>query len=212
MYVPAHFAETRLEVLHQLIHERSQAVLVTLGAEGLNANHVPFLLDLDEPPLGTLRAHVARANPMWRDFTGEVDALAIFEGPQAYITPSWYRSKEEHGKVVPTYNYITVHAYGRLRVVEDREWLRDLVQRLTDKFETPRPQRWKVTDAPEDFIETMLGAIVGLEMPVTRLLGKWKASQNRPEADRIGVAQGLRENADDEAVAMAGLVESSSRS
>jgi transcriptional regulator len=212
LYVPAHFAETRLEVLHQLIRERSQAVLVTLGTEGLNANHVPFLLSADGPSFGTLRAHLARSNPMWGDFSGDVDALAVFEGPQAYITPSWYRSKQEHGKVVPTYNYIAVHAYGRLRVVEDREWLRDLVHRLTDKFETPRSQRWKVTDAPEDFIETMLGAIVGLEMPVTRLIGKWKASQNRPEADRIGVARGLRENGDEEAVAMAGLVEMSSPS
>ena len=206
MYVPAHFEETRWEVLSRLIHEHPLAALVTLGPAGLEANHIPLELDPAPAPFGTLRGHVARGNPIWRDFSPHVEALAIFQGPQAYISPAWYPTKQETGKVVPTYNYIVVHAYGPMRIIEDRAWLRGLVERLTNRHEAGRSAPWKVTDAPADFVEQMLGAIVGIEMPLTRLVGKWKVSQNRPAADRDGVVKGLGEMNDAEARAMSGLV------
>jgi len=206
LYVPTHFEESRPDVLHKLIRDHSLAALVTLGPLGLNANHIPFELDPEPAPLGTLRGHVARGNPVWRDFSRDVDALAIFQGPQAYISPAWYRTKRETGKVVPTYNYAVVHAYGPMRIIEDRAWLRGLVERLTNRHEAGRPEPWKVTDAPDDFVEQMLGGIVGIEIPLTRLLGKWKVSQNRPAADREGVVKALRELDDSGARAMAGPV------
>jgi transcriptional regulator len=143
---------------------------------------------------------------VWRDFSRDVEALAVFQGPQAYISPSWYHTKRETGKVVPTYNYIVVHAYGPMRIIEDRAWLLGLVERLTNRYEAGRAEPWKVTDAPADFVEQMLGAIVGIEIPLTRLRGKWKVSQNRPSADRDGVVTGLRGVKDSEAQAMSGLV------
>lgn len=206
MYVPSHFEETRPEVLHQLIRDHSLAALVTLGSQGLDANHIPLEVDPGPAPLGTLRGHVARGNPVWRDFSPDVEALAVFQGPQAYISPAWYETKRETGKVVPTYNYIVVHAYGPMRIIEDQAWLRGLVERLTSRYEAGRADPWKVTDAPADFIEQMLGAIVGIEIPLTKLIGKWKVSQNRPSADRDGVVKGLREMDDRDAQAMSALV------
>ena len=208
MYLPSHFEETRAEVLRQLIRNHPLGTLVTFGADGLNANHVPFEFDPDPAPLGTLRAHVARANPVWREFSKEVEPLVIFQGPQSYITPSWYQTKKETGKVVPTFNYIVVHAYGAMRVIEDAGWLRKFVGGLTDRFESARAQPWAIGDAPEDFIAMQLRAIVGIEIAVTRLIGKWKASQNRPTADQKGVVAGLRESDDAVAQAMAAVVES----
>jgi transcriptional regulator len=206
MYVPAHFEETRPEVLGRLIHDHPLAALVTLGRDGLSANHIPLELDPEPAPLGTLRGHVARANPVWRDFSRDVEVLAIFQGAQAYISPAWYETKKETGKVVPTYNYIVVHAYGPLRIVEDRAWLRALVERLTNRHEAERPEPWKVTDAPAGYIEQMLGAIIGVEIPLTRLVGKWKVSQNRPAVDRDGVVSALAEMEDQNARAMSDLV------
>ena len=206
MYVPSHFEETRPDVLRRLIHDHSLAALVTLGSDGLNANHIPLELDPEPAPLGTLCGHVARGNPVWRDFSRDVEALAVFQGPQAYISPSWYQTKRETGKVVPTYNYIVVHAYGPMRIIEDRAWLRGLVERLTNRHEAGRAEPWKVTNAPADFVEQMLGAIVGIEIPLTRLRGKWKVSQNRPSVDREGVVRGLSEMNDSDAQAMSGLV------
>jgi transcriptional regulator len=206
MYVPGHFEETRPEVLGRLIHDHPLAALVTLGRDGLSANHIPLELDPRPAPLGTLRGHVARANPVWRDFSRDVEVLAIFQGPQAYISPAWYETKKETGKVVPTYNYIVVHAYGPLRIVEDRAWLRALVERLTNRHEAARPEPWKVTDAPAGYIEQMLGAIIGVEIPLTRLVGKWKVSQNRPAVDRDGVVSALGEMEDQDARAMSDLV------
>lgn len=203
MYLPAHFDEERIAVLHGLVNTHPLGTLVTLGPDGLNANHVPFLIDPEPAPFGTLRAHVARVNPVWRDFDPERGALVVFQGPQAYVSPSWYPTKQESGKVVPTYNYMVVHAYGALRAVEDASWLRNLVTRLTDRFEGERTPRWRVTDAPADYVERMLSAIVGIEIPVSRMLGKWKISQNRPAADRAGVADGLMETGDAAAAAMA---------
>jgi transcriptional regulator len=209
MYLPAHFEETRPDVLHELIRSHPLGTLVTSGPDGLNANHVPFEYDAHPAPLGTLRAHVARANPVWREFSSGVEPLVIFQGPQAYITPSWYQTKKETGKVVPTFNYIVVHAYGAMRAIEDTAWLRDFVGKLTDRFEAPRSQPWAITDAPEDFIALQLRAIVGIEIRLTRLSGKWKTSQNRPALDRAGVVEGLRESDDAAAQAMAAAIDKS---
>ena len=207
MYLPSHFEETRLEVLGELVRNHSLGARVTSGPGGLTANHVPFILDPEPAPFGTLRAHVARANPMWREFAADVEALVIFQGAQTYITPSWYATKKESGKVVPTYNYMVVHAHGVMRAIDDAAWLREFVGRLTDRFESPRAQSWAVTDAPEDFIASQLRAIVGIEIKLTRLVGKWKVSQNRNAVDREGVIAGLREAGDADLEKMASAVE-----
>lgn len=209
MYQPSHFKEERPEVLHELIAGHPLGALVTLGAAGIEANHVPFLFDPEPTPFGTLRAHVARNNPVWREFRQDVEALVIFQGPQLYVTPSWYPRKQQTGKVVPTWNYLVVHAYGPLRAVDDREWLRAFVTRLTDTFERGRADPWKVTDAPPDYVDAMLKAIIGIEIPVTRLMGKWKTSQNQLPADREGVVRGLREAGDATSMTMAQWVEDS---
>ena len=207
MYMPSHFKEERVEVIHRLMHEHPLAALVILGPDGLNANHIPLQVHPEPAPFGTLRGHVARANPVWREFSREVEALAVFQGPQIYVTPSWYHTKKETGKVVPTFNYLVVHAYGPLRTIDDAGWLRTFLTGLTNRFESGRAEPWKITDAPDDFIERQLRAIVGIEIPVTRLLGKWKASQNRPVADREGVARGLLDTSDANAAAMAQWVQ-----
>ncbi len=189
MYVPAHFGETRPEVLHALIRDYPLACLVTLDASGLVADHVPLLIDPDPAPLGRLLGHVARGNPVWQT-VGE--ALAVFQGPAAYVSPSWYASKEATGKVVPTWDYAVVHAHGRLRAVDDSTWVRDQVERLTAGQEAGRPHPWAVSDAPTGYIEQMLRGIVGIELVINRLVGKWKVSQNKPAADRAGVIAVLR--------------------
>jgi len=206
MYLPGHFEETRIDTLHQLIRARPLATIVTLGSAGLNANHIPFELSAEPAPLGTLRGHVARANPLWRDFSENIDALIIFHGPQAYVSPSWYPTKQATGEVVPTYNYIVVHAYGRLEIIDDPRWLRGLVTRLTERFEAARAEPWHVTDAPDGFIENQLRGIVGIEIVISKLLGKWKASQNRPVVDREGVVKGLSGSNDADSLALAELV------
>ena len=206
MFVPPHFEETRAEVLAALIRDHPLGTLVTLGAEGLNANHLPFLLDPDPAPRGTLIGHVSRANPAWRDFDREVQALVVFQGADSYITPSWYPTKQQTGKVVPTWNYAVVHAYGHLRIVEDASRLRAIVERLTAEHEVSRPKPWQVSDAPPEYVEQMLRGIVGIEIEISRLVGKWKTSQNRDRADRDGVAAGLRETGEPNAEAMAELV------
>jgi transcriptional regulator len=191
MYLPKHFEETRVPVLHDLIRAYPLGALVTLGPEGLDANHIPFEVDPVPGPLGALRGHVARANPVWRETAPDRDCLVIFRGPEGYISPAWYPTKQETARVVPTWNYAVVHAYGRLRAVEDRDWLRAFVERLTRRHEAGRPEPWQVGDAPAAFIESMLAAIVGIEIPLARLVGKWKVSQNRPPQDRDGVIAGL---------------------
>ena len=194
MYNPKHFQETRIEVLHECLRHCPFAALVTQTAQGLEANHIPFELDTEPSPYGTLRGHIARANPLWRESLPDTEVLAIFQGPNTYISPSWYPSKPQTGEVVPTWNYIVVHAYGPLRIVDDPAWLRSLVARLTDQHEATRLEPWRVSDAPDEYIHKMLGAIVGLEIPISRLIGKWKISQNRSEPDRQGVITGLRED------------------
>jgi transcriptional regulator len=211
MYNPAHFEETRRDVMHALIAAHPLGTLVTLGPAGLDANHIPFEISMDvtDGPLGTLRAHVARANPVWSDFSRVVDALVIFQGAQSYITPTWYtETKPATGKVVPTWNYCVVHAAGPLVVRDDRAWLRAQVERLVKRHESTQPKPWQVSDAPDEYIEKQLGAIVGIEIPLNKLTGKWKVSQNRNAADRAGVVQALRQQDTPESEMMAEAVRS----
>jgi len=209
MYLPKHFEESRVQILHELIRAYPLGALVVLTARGLDANHIPFEVDPEPMPFGTLRGHIARANPLWRDFSREVEALAIFQGPGTYISPSWYRTKRETAKVVPTWNYAVVHAHGALQFIDDRAWLRAFVEKLTNRHEAERRDPWKVTDAPPDYIEQQLGAIVGLEIPIARLIGKWKVSQNRPTQDRDGVVEGLLREGGHSSAAIANLVRQS---
>ena len=202
MYQPAHFAETRLPVLHALMTAHPLGLLMTQDTGGaLQADPIPMALrpaPEGEAGPGTLVAHVARANPLWRDTRTDVDVLVVFQGAQAYVSPAWYPGKAEHHKVVPTWNYIVVQARGKLRIHDDPVWVHALVSGLTDHHEARREDaapRWKVDDAPESFVQAQLRAIVGIEIEIVDLVGKWKMSQNRPAADRAGVAQGWRETA-----------------
>jgi transcriptional regulator len=211
MYVPSHFDETRLEVLHGLIQAQPFATVVTLSSDGINANHIPLHLSVEQSPFGALRGHVARANPIWSDLVPDTDALAIFHGPHTYISPSFYPTKHEHGKVVPTWNYAVVHARGRLRVIDDRAWLRNQLEALVSRHEASSQSPWAIADAPPDFIDRMMEAIVGFEIVITRLTGKWKVSQNQPAANRAGVVEGLRRRAGTSDMEIARLVEEASR-
>ncbi len=187
MYLPKHFEQHDPAALQALIREHPLAALVSSGPDGLTADHLPLEYDTATQ---TLRGHVARANPLWQHAAGQ-PVLAVFRGAQAYVTPSWYPGKAEHHKVVPTWNYAVVHAHGTLHAVDDAPWVHDLVSGLTSHHEASRPQPWAVSDAPDDYVQQMLRAIVGIEIPVARLVGKWKISQNRGAADRQGVAAGL---------------------
>ncbi len=191
MYIPPHFLESRIDVLRELIRCHSLATLVTLGPEGLLANHIPFIFDPQPEPFGTLRGHLSRANLQWRDSRPDVAALAIFQGPSAYITPSWYPSKNETGQVVPTYNFVVVHAHGAMRTFDDPLLLERHVRELTAHHESAFTEPWLVDRAPAEFIAKQLKGIVGVEIPIARLEGKWKVSQNRSAADREGVVKGL---------------------
>jgi transcriptional regulator len=205
MYEVKAFREDRVEVMHALISAHPLATLVVMTAQGLEANHIPLLVDPAPAPgreYGTLLGHVARGNPLWRNFNTDKEALAVFQGPQGYVTPAWYPSKAQHGKVVPTWNYATVHAHGPLVIHDDGEWLRQLVTRLTQSQESPREKPWAVTDAPADYLDTMLKAIVGIEIPIRRLQGKWKMSQNRLPQDRDGVINALVAQGDAASLAM----------
>jgi transcriptional regulator len=206
MYQPAHFREVRLDVQHALIRAHPLAILVSHGAAGLEANPIPFLLDADASPLGTLRAYLARANPQWRSLDNDQDVLVVFQAVNTYVTPSWYASKQEHGKVVPTWNYAIVQAWGRPKVIDDPEWLAGQTRALTEQHEGERPEPWAVADAPEPFIAAQLKGTIGIEIPILRIKGKWKASQNRQFDDRAGVAAGLEQQGDEASLAMAQLV------
>ena len=206
MYVPQHFAETDIAVLHALIGAHPLGTWVSATDAGLVANHVPFLLDASRGEHGTLVAHVARANPIWRTFSTSLPSLVVFQGAQAYVSPSWYPSKRAHGKAVPTWNYVVVHAQGVPRAIEERAWLRTHLQMLVSVHEAPQAVPWKIADAPDDFIDGLLRVIVGIEIPIATLVGKWKVSQNRPDADKLGVAEGLSARGDPPSAAMADLV------
>ena len=196
MYTPRAFALEDLPELHQLIQHTRLAQLVTFGEHGLQPSHLPLLLNPNEGPNGTLYGHLAKANPQWRDLQNGSDALVIFAGAEAYISPSFYPAKAEHGKVVPTWNYIAVHAYGKAEVFTDAERLLAVVSALTDRHENGRARPWAVSDAPADYIDGMLKAIVGFALPMDRLIGKRKLSQNRSSADIAGVRDGLAASAD----------------
>lgn len=206
MYQPPHFREERLEIQHALIRAHPLGLLISSGEDGLLANPVPFLLDAAAAPKGVLRAHLARANRQWQALAAGQPALVVFQGVDTYITPSWYETKKETGKVVPTWNYAIVQVRGPVRVVEDREWLRRQITALTAEHESSRSEPWAVTDAPEDFVEAQLKGIIGIEMTIETIEGKWKVSQNRPLADRIGVTAGLAAEADPRAAEMERLV------
>jgi transcriptional regulator len=207
MYIPKHFEETRLPVIHDLIDAHPFGSLVTMGSSGLIASHIPMVIEREGTSLGVLKGHLSRANPQWREFTPEIEALAIFNGPHHYITPSWYLEKAETGKVVPTWNYAVVHVYGRINISDDANWLRNHVEALTRIHEADMAIPWKVADAPDEYVKTMIKGIVGFELVVTRLEGKWKASQNRSESDRQGVATGLEELGTECSRAMKAMVE-----
>lgn len=206
MYLPGQFEETRLEVLHGLVRAHPLGTWVALADQELIANNIPFLLDSARGPFGTLCCHVARANPLTARAGAVLTSVISFQGPQSYVTPSWYTSKQVHGKVVPTWNYAVVHAHGQAVFISDREWLRRHVAAITDEHERTRPIPWRASDAPDEFLELMVRGIVGVEIRIERLEGKWKASQNRPADDRRGVVRGLLEAGDAESAAMAALV------
>jgi transcriptional regulator len=206
MYTPSHFVEDRIEVLHELMRTHTLAALVTNTASGLVASHIPLLLDASAGPYGTLRGHVARSNPQWRDAAADQEALVIFSGPQHYISPSWYPSKTEHGRVVPTWNYVVVHAYGRLTTYDDPGRLYRHVAEMTSTQEPRVGGDWKIEDAPEEYTRALVKAIVGIEIEITRLEGKWKVSQNRPENDRVAVSSALSALGSDESAVMSQLI------
>ncbi|MBX4137504.1 FMN-binding negative transcriptional regulator [Pseudomonas sp. S5F11] len=196
MYTPRAFALDDLPEIQQLIQHTRLAQLVSVGEHGLQASHLPLLLNPDEGANGTLYGHMAKANPQWRDLQNGAEALVIFAGADAYVSPAFYPAKAEHGKVVPTWNYLAVHAYGKAEVFTDAERLLAVVSALTDRHEGGRPQPWAVSDAPADYIDGMLKAIVGFALPIERVIGKRKLSQNRSQADINGVRNGLAASED----------------
>ena len=195
------------EALFSLIVAHPLGAWVCPGRDGLVANHVPFLLDRTRGPSGTLIGHVARANPVWRQLDGARPSVVMFQGPQAYVTPGWYPGKAEHGQVVPTWNYAVAHAHGVARAVEARDWMLDMLARLTAAHESRQALPWSLADAPADYLDGMMRAIVGIEIPIDRLEGKLKASQDEAMADRLGTVRGLREQSCPHARAMADLVQ-----
>jgi transcriptional regulator len=192
MHLPPHFREDRLDVQHQLIRSHPLGLLISAGPSGLLANPIPFVIIPDASERGTLQCHMSRANGQWRELQAVDECLVVFQGPQDYVTPSWYQTKRETGKVVPTWNYATVHAWGRPQVIEDEAWLRQQIEALTRSREDSRPEPWHVSDAPADYVGAQIKGIIGVEIPIARIEGKWKMSQNRPEADRIAVINGYR--------------------
>lgn len=196
MYTPPAFRQNDRKTLFQHIHNARLTTLISQGNDGLIASHLPLLLAENEGEFGTLYGHLARANPHCSALTGPQETLAIFPGPDAYITPSWYPAKKEHGKVVPTWNYTAVHAYGQAQLIEDPQRLRALLGHLTDRHEQQREYPWSIEDAPDDFIEGILKAIVGFALPIRTLEGKWKLGQNRSQADFWSVRSGLTESLD----------------
>lgn len=206
MYQPPAFRETDLATQQAFIAAHPLGLLISGGPEGILANPIPFVLYPSEGPSGTLRAHLSRANPQWQDLTQAPEALVVFQGTQHYITPSWYPQKAIDGKVVPTWNFALVQARGAARVIDDPAWLLGNVASLTDQQEGRRAAPWSVGDAPDAYIASQLKGIVGIEIAIDRLEGKFKASQNRPEADRMGVAEGLAQEDSPHAAAMRALV------
>jgi len=202
LYNPPAFRVDDREIVQKHIEQTGLAMLVTNGEHGPIVSHIPLLLDRNRGTEGTLIGHMAKANPQWQSGERNVDAVAVFPGPDAYISPSWYPSKQQHGRVVPTWNYTTVHARGRLQFHDDPAWVLDAVERLTTRHEGTRAEPWAVSDAPERFVQSQLTAIVGFELEITSLEGKRKVSQNREDADRKGVVDGLGAEGDEEMLAL----------
>ncbi|MFS2156198.1 FMN-binding negative transcriptional regulator [Pseudomonas sp. Pseusp122] len=196
MYTPSAFKDEELASLHGLIEQTRLAIVVTHDENGIQASHLPLLFNPDQGPFGTLYGHLAKANPQWRALQTRAEAMVIFAGADAYVSPAFYPGKAEHGKVVPTWNYQAVHAYGRADVFTDADRLLQVVSDLTDKHEGSRAQPWAVADAPAEYIDKMLGAIVGFALPISSLEGKRKLSQNRSTEDMAGVREGLLASAD----------------
>ncbi|MGE6108091.1 FMN-binding negative transcriptional regulator [Aeromonas sobria] len=192
MYLPPHFAVTDPASLHQLMQAHPLGALITSGELGLDANHLPFEFDGDEGEHGILRAHVARNNPLWQEVKEGQEVLVIFRAAEGYISPNWYPSKQAHHKQVPTWNYAVVHAHGRIRVRDDARFVRRLLATLTRTQEAAEPRPWKMADAPRDYVEAMVAAVVGIEIEITGLVGKFKLSQNKEEGDRLGVVDALQ--------------------
>lgn len=190
--MPAHFEEARLEVMHQFMRSHPFAALVVLTNDGLVANHIPFFLAEGDGEFGVLRGHVARENPVWQNFKAECTALVIFTGAQHYITPAWYPTKKDTGKVVPTWNYAVVHAHGYLQTRQETTWIRSHLEELTNRNESVAGGDWQISDAPADYVERMMSMVVGVEMQIEKLEGKWKVSQNQPMQNRDGVINGLK--------------------
>lgn len=191
MYVPAEFEETQIEVLHELIKQYPLGILLTHGKSGLDANHLPFELDAEATELGVLHAHVARKNPVWQDVQDGDEVLVVFRAGDAYISPQWYPSKQEHHQQVPTWNYRVIHAHGKVKIRDDERYVRGVVARLTRTHEAKQAEPWKMSDAPKSYIETMLKAIVGIEIEITKIQGKSKLGQNKEHRDIVGVAHAL---------------------
>ncbi|HXA35859.1 MAG TPA: FMN-binding negative transcriptional regulator [Steroidobacteraceae bacterium] len=208
VYLPTHFQENRTGALHALMRARPLATLITLCESGFVANHIPVETLSEPAPHGLIRGHIARANPLWRDYRADSEALAIFHGPQVYVSPSFYPSKQQTGEVVPTWDYAVVHARGSLRFVHDAAWLRAFVARLTTLHEASRQAPWKIDDAPPPYIEKMLSMIVGFEFSIASLTGKWKLSQNHSDANRHGVVAGLRAAEGEDSRTVADMLES----
>jgi transcriptional regulator len=203
MYIPQHFEETRSHVLQNLIRHYPLATLVTRGNDELNANHIPLLLCARPAPLSVLQGHVARSNPILNDLSKTRESLIIFQGPDAYVSPSWYEEKTRTGKVVPTWNYLAVHVYGAIRIQDDPDWLRQHLEQLTAAQESSFDTPWQLGDAPSEYITRMLRGIVGIEITINRVVGKWKLSQNKTATDQQAIIDGLREQARPEGVALA---------
>lgn len=211
MYIPPSFEQPDIAAMHALMKSRPLATVVTLSLEGLEANHLPLHLSPEEGRFGVLRGHVARANPISGNRVPDVEALAVFHGPNSYVSPTWYPSKRQNGKVVPTWNYAVVHAHGTLNVIDDHAWLRDHLQAFTAQQEKAFSEPWTMTDAPAEFLERLVGAVVGIELVIKRIRGKWKAGQNQSQENRNGVVRGLQRVGTDEAREMAALVEAADR-
>jgi transcriptional regulator len=205
MYLPPHFDIPNSELHFDLIENNPLGILISNGERGLMADHVPFYLDRNQ---NKLLAHVAKANPQWRNIASNGAVLVVFQSGDHYITPSWYASKQEHGKVVPTWNYVAVQVTGTAKVVDDPTWLRDQIDRLTDRHEYTRARPWSTNDAPSEFVAGQLKGIIGLEIAINSTAGKWKVSQNRNDMDRLGVAEGLKLEKTTVSLKMSGYVES----
>jgi transcriptional regulator len=191
MYIPKHFEEPHIETMHDLIRAYPLATLISRKADTVEANHIPMILYREPAPFGLLRGHVARANSLWQDHPAAADVLAVFQGPHAYITPSWYATKAETGKVVPTWNYVAVHATGTMRVIQDPRWLLDHLAALVAQQEATFARPWAVSDAPQDFTQKLVESIVGIEITISEMHGKWKVGQNRPQQDQASLVEGL---------------------